>query len=260
MTQNDKLMHLISYLLNENENYSHIQIPISESDRKNLLRSLFNVRPPKPISDEFLKIQDAYLQKEIKERGIIDYKTLSPTAINDKIYLWQGDITTLKIGAIVNAANSALLGCFQPCHSCIDNIIHTLSGVQLRLECDKIMQNQGHEEETGTAKITSAYNLPSDYVIHTVGPIISGKLTDKDRALLANCYRSCLELAVKNEIESIAFCCISTGVFCFPQDEAAKIAVDTVIEFLKQDCNTLNVVFNVFTDRDLKIYQSLLSF
>ncbi len=259
MTHEEQRLYLIKYLLNENPRFSKMEIPHTENEQKNLLRSLFNVRPPEPISDEFLEIQNDYLKTEIEARGIIDSETLSPTKHNNQMYIWRGDITTLKVDAIVNAANSALLGCFQPLHSCIDNIVHTLSGVQLRLACNALMTEQGYEEETGKAKITPAYNLPSKYVLHTVGPIISGKLTEKDRQLLANCYISCLELAVQNELKSIAFCCISTGVFCFPQEEAAEIAVKTVSLFLQNNHSDMKVIFNVFTDKDLAIYQNILN-
>ncbi len=255
----DKRLYLIKYLLNENKKYIDIKIPNDETQQKNLLRSLLNVRPPQNISDEFIKIQDDYLKAETINRGIIDSEKLSPTKFDNRIYLWRGDITRLKVDAIVNAANSALLGCFQPLHNCIDNIIHSLSGVQLRLACNEIMKEQGHEEQTGKAKITQGFNLPCKYVLHTVGPIISHKLTDRDRTLLSDCYYSCLELAVKNDVKSIAFCCISTGVFCFPQDKAAEIAVKTVSSFLQNNNSDIKVIFNVFTEKDLEIYQNILN-
>ncbi len=258
MTTEMQRLYLINYLIDENPRYGKIEIPAGEDEQRDLLRSLFNVRPPKQVGDEFIKIQDDYLKSEIERQGVVDSATLLPTKLDNRIYLWRGDITTLKVDAIVNAANSALLGCFQPLHNCIDNIIHTLAGVRLRLACDELMQNQGHEEETGKAKITPAYNLPCKYVLHTVGPIISGKLTARDRMLLSDCYNSCLELAVQNDVKSIAFCCISTGVFCFPQEEAAKIAVKTVCTFLQNKHSDMKVVFNVFTDSDLQIYKKLL--
>lgn len=254
MTQNGKLLFLIKYLLSENSRYQNMEIPIDETEQFRLFRSLVNIRPPKPISEDFLRVQDEYLQEETARKGITDITDLQPILGN--IYLWKGDITTLKCGAIVNAANSQLMGCFQPCHSCIDNAIHTFAGIQLRLKCAEIMQNQGYEEPTGQAKITPAYNLPCDYVIHTVGPIVQGRLTKKHCGLLENCYRSCLEIAVQNQIESIAFCCISTGVFGFPQKEAAKIAVRTVQDFQKS--SGIKVIFNVFKESDDKIYRQLL--
>ena len=199
-----------------------------------------------------MRIQDEYLRREIAEKGITDAEDLP--FIQDRISLWQGDITTLKCGAIVNAANSGMLGCFVPCHGCIDNAIHTYAGVQLRLECDEIMRAQGRAEETGRAKITKAYNLPCDYVLHTVGPIVGSRLTDRDCDLNT---RSSVELAEKNGINSVAFCCISTGEFHFPNDAAARIAVDTVTEYLK-DSNMERVIFNVFKDQDKDIYARLL--
>lgn len=256
MTQNEKLLFLIKCLLSENPRYQNIDIPTNQTEQFKLFRSLVNIRPPKSVSDEFLQVQDAYLQEEIAKKGITDIADLQP--ISENIYPWKGDITTLKCGAIVNAANSQMLGCFQPCHACIDNAIHTFSGIQLRLECAEIMHNQGHEEPTGQAKITSAYNLPCDYVIHTVGPIVRGQLTKEHCELLESCYLSCLELAVQNQIESIAFCCISTGVFRFPQKEAAEIAVQTVVDFLQADKRIEKVVFNVFKQEDYDIYKRLL--
>lgn len=258
MTQEERRIYLIKALLDEMPQYKNIEIPDDEAGQWKLLRSLFNVRPPYPASADFLKIQDEYLSEMIRKRGIVDCKSLAPTSADPRIYLWQGDITTLRCDAIVNAANSALLGCWQPCHSCIDNIVHSLSGVQLRIACNEIMQAQGHEEMTGTAKITQGYNLPCKYVLHTVGPIISGVLRKKDCELLASCYQSCLELAVANGVQTIAFCCISTGVFHFPQDKAARIATETVMRFLETNSSIQQVIFNVFTDKDLAIYQQLL--
>ena len=258
MTKEEQLMYLIKYLLEEEIEYKDIQIPKDIASQKYILRSLFNVRMPSKVSEKFLKIQDTYLQSEIKEKGIVDSDNFKPTKYNDRMYLYQGDITTLKIDAIVNAANSQMLGCFQPNHNCIDNIIHTLSGVELRLECDEIMKKQNNLEKTGQAKITSAYNLPCKYIIHTVGPIITDEIREIDRKLLRSCYKSCLEIASKNNIKSIAFCCISTGVFKFDQREAAKIAIDTVSEFLKDDDMIEKVVFDVFLDKDREIYEELL--
>lgn len=255
MTQSEKRIFLIDKLIAKQDEYSHIHIPTNEIEQKNLLRSLMNVRMPKSVSNEFLTIQDEYLRAEIAEKGITDIENLEP--IKDSIYLWQGDITTLKCGAIVNAANSRMLGCFVPCHKCIDNAIHTYAGVQLRAECEQLMQKQGKDEPTGTAKITKAYNLPCDYIIHTVGPIVGGKLTKTDCELLTLCYRSCLETAEQHKIKSIAFCCISTGEFHFPNDKAAEIAVKTVSEYLKNS-DLEKVIFNVFKNIDYEIYRELL--
>ena len=250
----NRLDNLIDYLLSERNDLGSIAIPEAEQDKFRLYRSLVNIRPAWAADESFLKAEDEYLAELTESKGIINIADLSP--IEDGIYLWQGDITTLKCGAIVNAANSGMTGCWQPCHSCIDNCIHTFAGVRLRYECDRIMQKQGHEEPTGKAKITKAYNLPCDYVIHTVGPIVQGQLTDEHRRLLESSYQSCLELAVQNGIESIAFCCISTGVFGFPQREAAEIAARTVRDFRKT--HAIKVIFNVFKEDDYEIYKELL--
>lgn len=257
MTQSMRRTFLINRLLDEQPRYRELQIPQDAAEQKRLLRSLFNVRMPGKISDDFLAVQDEYLQEETAAKGITDLADLSP--VSEGIYLWQGDITTLRCDAIVNAANSGMTGCYAPCHGCIDNCIHTYAGIQLRLACAEIMEKQGHEEETGKAKITPAYNLPCKYVIHTVGPIISGRLTDTDRELLASCYRSCLEIAGQNGVNSIAFCCISTGEFHFPNDIAAEIAVRTVKNYKEQTGNGMEVIFNVFKDVDYKIYRELLA-
>jgi O-acetyl-ADP-ribose deacetylase (regulator of RNase III) len=256
MTQNERIIFLLDYLIKESVNYRDMEIPKNVSEQKYLLRSFMNIRSPKPASDEFLKIQNEYLQQEIGENGITDVDTLIP--IRDKMCVWQGDITTLKCGAIVNAANSAMLGCFVPNHRCIDNAIHTYAGVQLRVECADIMNKQGFEEPTGAAKITNAYNLPCDYIIHTVGPIIRGRLSKKDCELLKSCYVECLKKAEENNVKSIAFCCISTGEFHFPNDKAAEIAVDTIREYLKNS-KIEKVIFNVFKDIDRDIYMNLLN-
>ena len=256
MKQEDRLNYLIRYLLQEKEEYQEISVPTELADQKRLLRSLMNVRLPAPVQSEFLKIQDEYLQEEAAARGITRIETLSP--VSEGIYLWQGDITTLNCDAIVNAANSQMLGCFIPCHGCIDNAIHSAAGIQLRLECARIMAQQRTEEPTGKAKITKSYNLPCRYVLHTVGPIIHGTVTSEDRRLLAGCYRSCLELAAAHDLKSIAFCCISTGEFHFPNKLAAEIAVQTVRDFQKDSQNHMEVIFNVFKDSDYEIYKRLL--
>ena len=250
MTQAERRIYLIKKLLQEQP-----PIPTTPQEQQKLLRALLNIRLPAPISAEFLAVQDAYLQAETAAKGITDIADLEP--IRPGIYLWQGDITTLRCDAIVNAANSGLTGCYAPCHACIDNCIHTFAGVQLRLECAKIMQKQRHPEPTGQAKITPAYNLPCRYVLHTVGPIISGRLTEQDEEMLAACYNSCLNLAEQYKLKNIAFCCISTGEFHFPNDRAAEIAVQTVQVYQKNNGN-LEVIFNVFKDCDYQIYQRLL--
>lgn len=203
----------------------------------------------------FLQVQDEYLREAIAEKGITDIAELEP--IEAGIYLWQGDITTLRCDAIVNAANSGLTGCYQPNHACIDNCIHTFGGVQMRLDCARLMAAQGHEEPTGRAKLTPAYNLPCKYVLHTVGPIVQDRVTARDRSLLASCYRACLTLAAEQGIKSVAFCSISTGVFRFPKEEA-RIAVDTVRAFRRETRREIEVIFNVFSKKDYEIYRALL--
>ena len=256
MNQNERRIFLIQELLKEDKRYNDIEIPQDFEEQRALLRALMNVRIPKGINDEFIKVQNEYLKEETKRKGIVDIYDLEP--IKSMIYLWQGDITTLRCDAIVNAANSGMTGCYVPNHRCIDNCIHSFAGIQLRLECDEIMKKQGHGEPTGEAKITNSYNLPCKYIIHTVGPIINGKLTSEDCDLLESCYKSCLELASKNNLESIAFCCISTGEFHFPNDKAAQIAVKTVEEFMKKETSLKKVIFNVFKDMDKEIYRKLL--
>lgn len=254
MNQTEKRLYLIKRLLDERK--LSCQIPSNSSEQFMLLRGLLNERPPMPADNDFLKIQDDYLKYEIEKKGITDSIDIDEACPG--ISIWQGDITTLKCDAIVNAANSGMTGCYRANHSCIDNCIHTFAGVQLRLECDNIIKNQGHEEYTGTAKITSAYNLPCKYVLHTVGPIIFDKPTKNDCELLKSCYTSCLELADKNGVESIAFCCISTGVFNFPNQKAAEIAVETVKNYLCNAKSIRKVIFNVFKDYDRQIYEKLL--
>ncbi|MBP1584923.1 MAG: protein-ADP-ribose hydrolase [Lachnospiraceae bacterium] len=256
MEQAKKREYLIKTLLAEQPRYREMDFPEETGEQKRFLRSLFNVRMPGKISEEFLKVQDEYLQEVTKEKGITDLKDLTP--VEDRIYLWQGDITTLRCDAIVNAANSGMTGCYQPCHNCIDNCIHTYAGIQLRNACADIMEKQGHEEPTGQAKITPAFNLPCRYVLHTVGPIVQGKLTKEHEELLASCYRSCLELADENEVKSVAFCCISTGVFMFPNERAAEIAVQTVRDYRREKNSGIEVIFNVWKDEDYEIYRELL--
>jgi O-acetyl-ADP-ribose deacetylase (regulator of RNase III) len=256
VNQSERRNYLIDSLLEEKKEYKKIILPQSADEQKALLRSLMNVRMAAPISEVFLQIQDEYLKEETKRKGITDIRVLKP--VEEGIYLWQGDITTLKCDAIVNAANSGMTGCYQPCHNCIDNCIHTYAGIQLRNACAKIMEKQGYEEPTGRAKITPAFNLPCKYVLHTVGPIIQGHLTKRHEELLASCYRSCLELADENDVKSMAFCCISTGVFMFPNERAAEIAVQTVRDYRKEKNSGIEVIFNVWKDVDYEIYRELL--
>ncbi len=256
MKQDERRKYLIQALLQEQPQYRNIAIPKAENEQKTLLRSLMNIRLPKKINDEFLTIQDEYLTLENENKGVVTLDNLKE--VQQDIYIWKGDITRLKVCAIVNAANSGMTGCYQPCHNCIDNCIHTFAGIQLRNYCDDIMQAQGYEEPTGQAKLTPAFNLPCDYVIHTVGPIVNGSLTKAHENLLASCYENCLLLATKNNINSIAFCCISTGVFMFPNKRAAQIAVNTVKEYKQKTGSDIKVIFNVFKDNDEQIYSELL--
>ena len=256
MTQEQRIDFMIRYLLDERKEYQDRTLPSSFAEKQWLLRSLINVRLPVPISEDFLNVQDAYLGVRLAERGVVRLKDLTP--VQPGLYLWQGDITTLTVDAIVNAANSQMLGCFIPCHGCVDNAIHTYAGIQLRLECARIMAGQREEEPAGKAKITKAYNLPCRYILHTVGPVIQRAVTKADRELLASCYRTCLELAAENGLRSIAFCCISTGEFHFPNELAAEIAIQAVGEWQRKNPDKIKVIFNVFKDRDYEIYKRLL--
>lgn len=256
MTQEQQMDDLIRCLLAERKEYQDIGVPSKLPDKRRLLRSLMNVRPPAPVSKEFLRAQDAYLQERLVQRGVTRLQDLTP--VRPGLYLWQGDITTLAVDAIVNAANSGMTGCYIPCHGCIDNAIHTYAGIQLRLECALIMAGQRGEEPVGQAKITKAYNLPCRYVLHTVGPMIEGAVTKTDREQMSSCYRSCLDLAAANGLHSVAFCCISTGEFHFPNELAAQIAIETVRDWQRQNPDKIEVIFNVFKDSDRELYKRLL--
>ena len=257
MNQSERRLFLIQSLLKEKTEYRNIDIPAEPESQCQLLRGLMNVRAPQSTNAVFLKMQDAYLQGENEAKGITDVADLTP--VQPGLYFWQGDITTLKCDAIVNAANSGMTGCYIPNHRCIDNAIHTYAGVELRLACAELMAKQGYPEPTGQAKITPAFNLPCRYVLHTVGPIIDGRVTKEDKELLASCYHSCLELAAENGLESVAFCCISTGEFHFPNEQAAQIAVETAKQFMNTKTSVKKVIFNVFKDLDKEIYARLLS-
>ena len=256
MNQSERRQYLIRALLNENPAYRGWGVPQNGDEQKSLLRGLMNVRPARSCDKEFLRVQDDYLRAAIAEKGVTDARDLTP--VRGGLCLWQGDITTLKCDAIVNAANSGLTGCYAPNHRCIDNAIHTFAGVELRAACNKIMRAQGAPEPTGRAKITPAFNLPCRYVIHTVGPIVADELTERDCALLESCYRACLTLAAENQLESVAFCCVSTGEFHFPNEMAAQIAVRTVERFMAQSTSVKRVIFNVFKDIDRQIYERIL--
>lgn len=256
MDQKERREYLIRELLFERKDEGRIRIPADTDGQRTLLRSLLNVRPAGPADERFLEVQDAYLKEAIRQKGVTALSDLKP--IENGLYLWQGDITTLACDAIVNAANAGLTGCYVPCHACIDNAIHTFAGVQLRYACQRIMDRQGHEEPTGRAKITPAFNLPCRHVLHTVGPIITGAAEKRDEELLASCYRSCLTLAEQNGLKSVAFCCISTGVFSFPNRRAAEIAVETVRAYRERTNSGIEVIFNVYKDIDCEIYRELL--
>ena len=259
MDQRERLGWLIRALMAEDQRYSELTVPADEGERFVLYRSLVNVRPPRPVSEEYLQMEDAYLQERARRRGIVDAGGLAPVRPDEpRVSLWQGDITRLSVDAIVNAANSQMLGCFVPCHGCIDNAIHTAAGVRLRLACAEIMGEQDSPEPTGGAKVTPGFDLPARNVLHTVGPIVpDGRPSRRDQALLASCYRSCLGLAHERGLSQVAFCCISTGEFGYPQREAARVAVETVRSFLSEH-PYMKVVFDVFSDVDLGIYQELL--
>ena len=269
MTQDEKLDYLIDFFMKDSIEYKDMEV--TKDDRRRVLRSLMNIRMPKSIPGNILEIQDDYLQEEAREKGIVSLDEIptvreefrSNSEYADRISIWQGDITRLEVDAIVNAANSQMLGCFIPCHKCIDNAIHSAAGIELREECNHYMKkqakNKSYEEPTGSAMITSSYNLPCKHVIHTVGPIVGYKLTNDLRNDLKSCYESCLKIALENGVRSIAFCCISTGEFHFPNDEAAKIAVETVSTFLREDASKIDrIIFNVFKNLDKEIYERLL--
>lgn len=228
---------------------------LSEMQKPDFFRALCNVRPPIKASDEFIKLQDSYLSAKTQERGIVDVDTFE---YNGGIAVWQGDITRLKCGAIVNACNEKLLGCFIPLHNCIDNAIHSCAGVQLRLDCAAI--TGGKDEPNGKVRVTKGYNLPCDYVFHTVGAKVYKKVTAQNRKDLISCYNSCLDMARRMGLNSIAFCCISTGVYGYPPAEACDVAVSTVKKWQKLYDGDIKIIFNVFKDADRELYERRLGF
>lgn len=255
MTNTEILNKLIKILINEYSNYKHLKNDKkTEEELFTIFRSFINIREAKPISKEFIDLQDEYLKRVKERKGILDLDSL--IKVKNNIYLYYEDITRLKVDAIVNAANEYMTGCYIPCHNCIDNIIHTYSGIQLRQECSKIINNRGKNLETGKAIITKAYNLPSKYIIHTVGPIVKSYPTKEDCALLKDCYLSCLNIAKEYNLESIAFCCISTGVYNFDKEIAAKIALNTCIEYLKN--SNIKIIFSVYDKENQEIYRKLI--
>lgn len=249
--QGEMRKYLIKALADENPQVAKYELPNDPIQQKQLLRALFNIREPQAMTPDFQKIQDEYLQNENQAKGVV-------RGFKKGLSIWQGDITRLQVDAIVNAANNQMTGCYIPNHSCIDNAIHTYAGIELRNKCNEIMEAQGYPEPVGQAKITPGYNLPAKYVIHTVGPAISDKVTPQNQEELASCYRSALELADQAHLHSIAFPCISTGVFHFPNELAAKIAVQTTRNYLTQTTNIEKVIFNVFKDQDRIFYERLL--
>ena len=262
MTQEERLAYLAEAFAADAPEY-RTAVPADTEGRRILLRSLMNVRMPKPMDPEVLRIQDAYLQERASEKGVVSPDDIA--VVRDRISVWQGDITRLKVDAVVNAANSQMLGCFVPMHTCIDNCIHTYAGIQLRAECAekmdrlRIRNGMDYEQPTAVPMLTDAYNLPAKKVIHIVGPIVNDRLTAELETELADCYRNTLDLCASHDLKSVAFCCISTGVFRFPQQRAAEIAVKTVSEWLQthQDCME-RIIFNVFKDEDRMIYEALL--
>ena len=255
MTHTEQRIWLIQYLLNERRDAAGVEIPEDEHGQKDLLRGLMNIRMPDPISDEFLKIQDEYLTAENLSEGLVRIEDLTPIQADKRIYIWQGDMSRLAIDAVTLPANSGFTGCYQWLHSCLDNILGSKAGVELRLFTNKLITEQGYPEPTGQAKITPGFNLPSKFIIHTVGPIVQGRLTKENERMLASCYRSILELADQKDIRTLALCCISTGVFMFPNQRAAEIAVETVRKYLAGSGSQIKVIFNVFKDIDLMFYK-----
>ena len=260
--QNQRLEYLVEAFKAESDQYMDLQTPGDTEGRRHLLRSLMNIRMPGKMDDSVLAVQDEYLQERIREKGIV---TLEDIPVKEGVIsVWQGDITRLAVDAIVNAANSQMLGCFIPMHTCIDNCIHTFAGIQLRAECNRqinrmrMKYGQNYEQPTAVPMLTDAYNLPAKKVIHIVGPVVNGKLTPALEQELADCYTNTLDLCAENGLRSVAFCCISTGVFHFPPERAAQIAAKTVRKWLVDHDGALErVIFNVFRDQDRDIYEHL---
>ena len=270
MTQNERLDLLVEEFKEDSVQYRNLETPGDTEGKKRILRSLMNIRMPKMMPASVLRVQDEYLQGRIRENGIATLNEIPTIAdqgsrheFADKLSIWQGDITRLAVDAIVNAANSQMLGCFVPMHTCIDNCIHTFAGIQLRAECDRQMKKlraefgPDYEQPTAIPMLTDGYNLPAKKVVHIVGPIVEGRLTKDQEQDLADCYRNTLDLCLENGLKSVAFCCISTGVFHFPNKRAAEIAVKTVTEWLKAHPLALErVIFNVFKDEDKAYYEA----
>ena len=268
-TQEERLDYLLEAFMEDSSEYRDIQTPADMNGKRRILRSLMNIRMPKRLAPEVLAVQDDYLAERVRENGIVGLSEIPTRADRgskrryaERLSLWQGDITRLAVDAIVNAANSQMLGCFVPMHTCIDNCIHTFAGVQLRAECDRQMRRlcaehgSDYEQPTAVPMLTDAYNLPAKKVIHIVGPIVRDRLTSALEKDLADCYRNTLEMCMENGLRSVAFCCISTGVFHFPAERAAEIAVETVTDWLSAHDGSMDrVIFNVYSDRDREIYE-----
>ena len=262
-TQEERLNYLVEEFKADSDEYKDLQTSKSIEEKRRILRSLMNIRMPKEISSEILKVQDEYLSERAVEKGIVHLPDIP--VIRDGLSIWQGDITRLSVDAIVNAANSQMLGCFVPMHTCIDNCIHTFAGVQMRAECNRQMNElrirygRDYEQPTAVPMLTDAYNLPAKKVVHIVGPIVQYKLTPGLEKDLADCYKNTLDMCADNGLKSVAFCCISTGVFHFPNKRAAEIAVETVSEWLRSNSGKVErVIFNVFKDEDKTIYEKLI--
>ncbi|MBR1797250.1 MAG: protein-ADP-ribose hydrolase [Clostridiales bacterium] len=265
MDQKERLSFLVEAFKEDSKEYKDINTPADDEGKREILRSLMNIRMPRELPSEVIKIQDEYLKGRIAENGVVKLSDIP--VVRDDISIWQGDITRLEVDSIVNAANSQMLGCFVPMHTCIDNCIHTFAGVQLRAECDRKMRDlramhgARYEQPTAVPMLTDAYNLPCRKVIHIVGPIVEYKLTPALEKDLADCYRNTLDMCKENSLRSVAFCCISTGVFRFPNDRAAEIAVETVSNWISENPGVMDrVVFNVFKDLDLKLYEKELRY
>ena len=263
MTQEQRLDTLVEAFKADSVQYKDLQTPEDNEGKRRILRSLMNIRMPKKLDDSVLAVQDEYLRERIRENGIVELSDIP--VIRDGLSIWQGDITRLAVDAIVNAANSQMLGCFVPMHTCIDNCIHTFAGVQLRAECNRQMNQlrikygRDYEQPTAVPMLTDSYNLPAKKIVHIVGPIVEGRLTRALENDLADCYRNTLDLCAENGLRSVAFCCISTGVFSFPNRRAAEIAVETVSKWLDEHIGQVDrVIFNVFKDEDKAYYEELL--
>jgi O-acetyl-ADP-ribose deacetylase (regulator of RNase III) len=264
ITQEQRLDYLVEEFKADSGEYKDLKIPADQEGKRRILRSLMNIRMPKRLPDEVLEVQDEYLSGRAEEKGIVQLSDIP--VMRDGLSIWQGDITRLAVDAIVNAANSQMLGCFVPMHTCIDNCIHTFAGVQLRAECNRQMNQlrirygKDYEQPTAAPMLTDAYNLPAKKVIHIVGPIVQHNLTQELEKDLADCYRNTLDMCMENGLKNVAFCCISTGVFHFPNKRAAEIAVRTVTTWLSEhDGQMERVIFNVFKDEDRKYYEELIS-